>query len=301
MPIESIEDVRVFRQVVASGGITAAARVLGGTKNRVSQRLAALERSLGVRLAHRTTRTLKLTEEGERFMEQSGPLLELVERTELAMTRATSLEGRVRVAVRSALAGVGLGAEMARLLQSAPRLQLQVAVVDDNADVFTEGFDLAVQVGELKDSSLVATRIEVASYVMAAAPNYLDTRGRPQSPKDLASHQCIRTLAHPRETSWPLVSQRGRHVDASIGGTFECNDAQLQGEALYAGLGVGLRPHEEVHRAEQAGTLERVLSGWGLAPISVWIVSPQGRMKVPRVAAVAELLKRAVGRIARRP
>lgn len=297
MPIESLEDVRVFRQIVSSGGISAAARVLRDNKNRVSQRLVALERALGVRLANRTTRTVTLTEEGERFFEHSAALLEAAERTEAALTSATSLEGRVRVAVRSALGGRGLGAEFARLLQSAPHLSLQVATVDENDDPLKEGFDLAVQVGRLQDSSLVATRLLVSGFVLAATPGYLDAHGRPARPADLQRHQCILRLSKPREASWALVNRRGRRVDVGIDGSLECNDAQLQAEALYAGFGIALRPNDEVKRGELGGTLERVLPLWRLEPISVWIVSPKGRLKVPRVAAVAELLKRAIGRL----
>lgn len=297
MPIESLADLRVFRQVVASGGITAAARVLDDSKNRVSQRLAALERALGVRLAHRSTRAFRLTEEGERLFASSGALLEAADRVETFLGSASRLEGRVKVAVRSALGGVGLGAELARLLQSAPGLHLQVAVVDENAAVLEDGFDLAVQVGSLRASALVATRLQVSTYVMAAAPGYLDARGRPRSPRALAEHQCIRTLAHPRETQWSLVSARGRRQDFAVGGTFECDDAQLQGEALYAGLGIGLRPLAEVRRAQADGRLERVLPEWRHVPVPVWMVSPPGRSKVPRVAAVAEVLKRVITRL----
>lgn len=297
MPIESLEQVRVFRQVASSGGVSAAARVLGTSKNRVSQRLAALERALGVRLAHRTTRSLRLTEEGERFLEHSAALVEAAERAEGALASAAALEGRVKVAVRSSLGGRGLGLDLTRLLQSAPRLRLQVAVVDENSDLLAGGYDLAIQVGPLRDSSLVATRLEVTSYVLAASPGYLDARGRPRSPADLVRHACIRTLVHPAEATWALVDLAGRRVKAPVDGTFECNDAQLQAEALYAGLGIRLLPADEVRRAQAAGTLERVLPRWRVAPVSVWVVSPRGRLRVPRVAAVADLLRRVIGRL----
>lgn len=290
MPIDRLEDVRVFRQVVASGNLTAAARALGTTKNRVSQRLLALERGLGVRLAHRTTRQLRLTEEGERFLTHSAPLLEAVERAEQATTVTTTVSGRVRVAVRSSLLGRGLGVELTRLVQSAPKLRLQVEVLDEEADLLGGGVDLAILVGKLPDSALVGTRIEVSSFVLAASRDYLDAHGRPRTPADLAHHQCLRKLSHPPERSWPLIDRRGRLVEAPLGGSFECSDAQLQNEVLFAGLGIGVRPLDEVERAVAAGTLERVLPGWSFRPISVWLVSPQARAKVPRVAAVADLL-----------
>jgi DNA-binding transcriptional LysR family regulator len=103
-------------------------------------------------------------------------------------------------------------------------------------------------------------------------------------------------LSQPPERSWPLVDRQGRRVDAPIAGSLECSDAQLQAEALYAGFGIGLRPADEVRRAESTGTLERVLPGFRHRPFSVWLVSPQARSRIPRVAAVAELLQSVIGR-----
>ncbi len=297
MPIDSLADVRVFRQVVASGGISAAARVLHDSKNRVSQRLVALERALGVRLAHRTTRSVRLTEEGERFYAHSAALVEAADRVEIAIGDAEGIDGRVRLAIRSALAGLGLGAELARLAKVAPNLRLQVAVVDENTDLLGGGFDLAVQVGALRDSSFVATRLASPTYALAAAPEYLERRGRPRSPAELVDHQCLRKLGDAPETRWPLVSRQGRRVSARVGGTFESSDAHVQLEALLAGLGIGLLPVVDIRRLEALGTAERVLPAWGFAPLAVWLVSPEGRLRVPRVAAVADAVRRVVARL----
>ncbi|MBK7400065.1 MAG: LysR family transcriptional regulator [Myxococcales bacterium] len=297
MPIDSLADVRVFRQVVASGGISAAARVLHDSKNRVSQRLVALERALGVRLAHRTTRSVRLTEEGERFYAHSAALVEAADRVELAIGDAEGIDGRVRLAIRSALAGLGLGAELARLAKVAPNLRLQVAVVDENTDLLGGGFDLAVQVGALRDSSFVATRLASPTYALAAAPEYLERRGRPRSPAELVDHQCLRKLGDAPETRWPLVSRQGRRVSARVGGTFESSDAHVQLEALLAGLGIGLLPVVDIRRLEALGTAERVLPAWEFAPLAVWLVSPEGRLRVPRVAAVADAVRRVVARL----
>ncbi len=298
MPIDSLDDVRLFRQIVSSGGISAAARVSHQTKNRVSQRLAALERALGVRLAQRTTRRLRLTEEGERFYAETEALLEAADRSERAVASAKELEGRVRLAVRSALAGVGIGADVVGLLRVAPRVNLQVVVVDDAADLLARGFDLAVQVGALPDSSLVARRIGSVRWVMAATPSYLDARGRPRTPADLVHHECIRKLDDEPETTWSLLDGSGSRVRAKVAGNFECSDERLQRDVLYAGLGIGVRPAEEVRRAAQLGTIERVLPTWTLAPTPAWVVGPKGRLALPRVALVVDLLERILQRLA---
>ena len=297
VPIDSIEDVRVFRQVVASGGISAAARTMNDSKNRISQRLAALEGALGVRLADRTTRSLRLTEDGERFLAASEALVEAADRSEAAVARKDALEGRVRVAVRSALSGVGIGDGIARLLHGTPKLRLQIVVVDDEADLGglqAQGVDLAVQVGALRDSSLVARRLGNVSFAMCATPGYLREYGRPRTPSDLHRHECIRRLGAVTETTWALVGRTGRRVAARLGGRLECSDARFQAEVLYGGFGIGLRPAAEVRRAAQAGTLEPVLPTWSLAPISVWVVAPKGRLRLPRVEKMVELLTRVV-------
>ncbi|MBL0312120.1 MAG: LysR family transcriptional regulator [Holophagaceae bacterium] len=298
MTLDSLEDVRLFRQVVVSGGISAAARVLNSNKNRISQRLASLEQDLGVRLAHRTTRSFRLTEEGERFYASVEALLEAAERSELSVASTRAMEGRVRLALRSTMVGLGIGTEITQLMQVAPKLKLQLVVIDEKADLLAGGFDLAMQVGSLPDSSLVATRLGTVSVVLAAAPSYLDTHGRPRTPSDLALHQCIRKLGDEPEKTWPLVNRRGVRFKAAIGGSFECSDSQLQSEVLYAGLGIGLRPAEEVRRAEAAGRLERVLPSWEFAPVPVWAISPKGRLRLPRVALIVDLLKRVVVRFA---
>lgn len=295
MRIDSLDDIRLFRQVVNSGGISAAARAVQRSKNLVSQRLLALETALGVRLADRTTRGFRLTEEGERFWQTTEALMDAAERSEAAIKSPGGVSGRVRIAVRSALAGMGLGVEIARLLNNAPRLQLQVAVVDDNADIRSKGFDLAVQSGALRDSSLVVKRLGSANYVMAATPAYLRSAGAPRSPKDLVDHECIRRLGEAPETHWALVSTTGRsRATARLGGRFECSDARLQSELIYGGFGIGLLPLAIARRGQQSGLVERVLPAWQFAPIPVWAVSPKGRLQLERVAHVVAMLERAV-------
>lgn len=301
MPVDSVEEVRLFRQVVASGGISAAARALGDNKNRISQRIASLERRLGVRLADRTTRTLRLTEEGERFFAASEALVEAAERAEASIAHEDAIAGRVRVAIRSALSGVGIGEEIARLLATSPKLSLQVLVVDDDGEIAglqALGIDLAIQVGALKDSTLIARRLGEVPFAMCATPDYLRVHGHPKRPGDLVRHECIRRLGSPPESTWSLVSKTGRTLAVPIGGRLECSDARFQAEVLYSGFGIGLRPAAEVRRGVQAGTLERVLPSFSLEPIAVSLVGPKGRLRLPRVARVAEALARVVSSLA---
>lgn len=294
MALDSLDDLRVFRQIVSAGGISAAARALRRSKNAVSQRLASLEATLGTRLADRTTRGFRLTDNGERLWRASEELLAAAARAEAALAGDGALDGKVRVAVRSALAAIGLGDELARLLAAAPGLQLQLAVVDDDAELRRHGYDVAVQPGRLRDSALVARRLGTARYQLAASPAYVRAAGALRRPTDLVRHQCLRRLGDAPELAWSLVGLGDRTATARLGGRVECSDARLLSELIYAGVGIGLLPAAEVRRGQRAGTLERVLPTWEYAPIPVWAVSPKGRLALPRVARVVEVLERAV-------
>ena len=301
MALDSLADLRVFRQIVASGGITAAALALGDNKNRISQRLVALERALGQKLADRTTRTWRLTEAGERLFARVEAVLDAADEAERATRSERELEGIVRVAVRSALAGIGLGERIAGLLDRHPALELHLDVIDDDVDASTlaaRGIDLAVQIGRQRDSGLIARRLPDVAFVMCASPSYLARHGRPTHPGDLANHECIRRLGTPRETHWPLHGPRGRTVKARLGGRLACSDARFQTEVLYAGFGIGLRPHREVRRATELGQLERVLPLWGYPSIAVWLVGVRGRFSQPRVARVADAIADAISTFA---
>jgi DNA-binding transcriptional LysR family regulator len=231
-------------------------------------------------------------------MTASEALIEAADRMDMAIAREDAVDGRVRVAIRSAFSGVGIGDEIASMLIGAPKLRLQIVVVDDDADLLglhAQGVDLAVQVGALKDSAFVAKRLGEVPFTMCASPRYLRSYGRPKKPADLIRHECIRRLGAAPEARWPLIARSGRKQLTPIGGRVECSDARFQSEILYAGFGIGLRPAAEVRRGVQEGTLERVLPSFSLEPVPVWLVAPKGRLRLPRVQRVAELLGRVIG------
>lgn len=296
MAIDSLDDVRVFRQIVASGSVSSAARVLRQSKNRVSQRLAALERSVGARLAERTTRTFQLTEEGRRFFDETTALVDAAARAERAVAKREALAGSVRVGLRSALVGAGIGEGLVRLLASAPELSMQIVVMDDGASVLHRGLDFAVGVGRPPDSGLVARKLGEARYAMAAVSSYLSRAGVPSSPDELAAHECIRVLGERTEATWTLTAGDGRRVAARVGGRLECSDARMQRELVQSGMGIGLFPIVDIDRDPG---LERVLPGWTLAPIGVWAVGPRSRLELTRVREVLAVVRRAVERLSR--
>lgn len=298
MLLESLEELRVFVQVVDSAGFTGAAQTLGSTTNAVSRLIARLEARLQLRLLSRTTRRVASTDEGRKFYEHALRVLQAVELAEQAMRPAeAALEGTVRVAVRSTTVQFGFVKDITALLARNPHLRVQLMVSDEDIDLAADGIDVALRVGALPDSSYRSHPLGSVVFVLSAAPSYFGERTRPAQPEDLVHHECVRALLHRPQTTWRLLGPRGRVVEATVGGRFECADVRAQSEAVYSGLGIGLRPAGEVRTAVVAGQLERVLPLWSMAPLPVHaLLSPQ-RARSARVDAVVALLKEAVKRL----
>ncbi|HEY6881427.1 MAG TPA: LysR family transcriptional regulator [Polyangiales bacterium] len=299
--LNSIGDIRVFVQVVGSNGLSAAGRVLGIPANTVSRTLTRLEDDLGVRLLQRTTRSLSLTEEGRAFHEQALQLLASVDEAESVVRRRSSgLSGLVRVAVRTTTVQFDLVPELTTLLEAHPTLRVQLVVTDDEIDLVSAGLDLALRVGALADSHLASRHLGDVAFVLAATGGYLKQHGTPKRPADLTAHECVRALGARPQTTWTLEAKGKKHVEARVGGRFECNDVRAQAAAIYAGFGIGLRPAGEVRRAVREGTLVHVLPEWQLAPIPVRVLLPPRGTGGARAAATREviaLLRKVVARM----
>lgn len=301
MALENLADVAVFVQVADSLGLSAAARVLGMPPNTVSRIITRLEEALGVRLMARTTRALSLTDEGRAFYEQATELLEAARRAEEAVSgNADTLSGLVRIAVRTTTVQFSFVPDLLTLLQEHHQLQVQLHVVDDDVDLVALGLDLALRVGGQSDSSLRIRSLGEVTFVLAAAPVYLDDTDRPEKPEDLTHHECIRQQVGPK-TAWNLRGPRDKQVSVLVGGRFGCRDVRTQRDAIYAGFGIGLRPLGEVRRAQSTGELERVLPRWSLEPIPVYALQPPRRASLRRtraVDAIIALIERAIARMA---
>lgn len=298
MALESLADVRVFVQVVDSGGLSAASRVLGVPPNTISRTVARLEDAVGVRLLTRTTRTMSLTDEGRAFYEHALVVLDAAARAEEAVAGSEAeLSGVVRIAVRTTTVQSSFVPDVLELLGRHPELRVQLVVTDDEVDLVASGLDLALRIGEQADSTLRSRSLGHVTFVMAATPAYLTRRGRPKRPEDLTTHECIRPLVGRATSPWTLLGPRGQRTTVVVGGRFECGDVRTQRDAVYAGFGIGVRPAGEVARSAE---LERVLPSWQLEPISVRVLQPPLRPSPRRaraVDAVIALLLKAIQRM----
>lgn len=291
----TLDELRAFAAVYEAGGFTAASKRLALTTNAVSLRVQKLEEGLGLRLFSRTTRSVSPTDEARRFYDRVAQILGQLEAAEEELRPSSDgLRGTVRIAVPGALATGPLLERLRELLDAHPALCVHMRVSSAPVDIVSEGLDLAVVVGQVPESTFVGRLLGRVTWVLAAAPSYLEQRGRPEKPSDLASHRCLRLLANPPQEEWTLVDRRDRELTIPVGGGYEADDSRALGDATYAGLGIGVRSAGECARAEKEGRLERVLPGYRFQPLDVYALMPKGRIRVARVAACLEALRAAV-------
>jgi DNA-binding transcriptional LysR family regulator len=284
-----ISDLRIFLAVAGASSLSAAARQLDTGPMQVSRRLAALEEELGVRLFHRTTRSVSLTAEGEAFLPYATTMVEAEEsaRAELRPSPACA-SGVLRITAPSAF-GQGIVLPLLpRLLERHPDLRIDLDLSDRVLDIVGQGFDLALRVATLGDSELVARRIAANPRVICAAPHYLQRHGRPSTLAELDHHQCIVLHAVPR---WPLLVDgelQRRRVQSRV--TTSSVDAART--AALQGLGLAMLAYWDVHEHLAAGLLAPiVLQDAAMEELSVWAVMPTRRYVPPRVKVFLDALE----------
>ncbi|MFT5680920.1 MAG: DNA-binding transcriptional LysR family regulator [Myxococcota bacterium] len=288
MKIESLEELRIFAQIVESGSLTAAARALGLPSNTVSRRLAALEERLDTRLLYRTTRSLSLSETGRILLSRARRILQEVEATETALQgEKEGLSGMVRISVPSLLTA-DLLASMKALLREHPGLRLQVRVNDKPVNPVAEGLDVVVIGGTLSDSTLIARKLSDIHPVLVASEEYLHRRGHPEKPADLIDHEILLFVRDPPQSHFTLTDSSGHQHTVAVEGRFEADDGRTLMDALAAGIGIGLTS-PRIMRVTPS--LRRVLPGYSLGSFPIYAIYPASRQRSARLQVVIEALR----------
>lgn len=285
-----LQAMAVFAHVVEAKSFTGAARRLGLSKSAVSKAVAGLEEHLGVRLLHRTTRRIGLTDAGEVFHASCMQILEVAERAEAEIG---SLHGRPRGTIR-VNAPIALGTRLVlpvalELMERHPEVEVALTLQDDYVDLVATGTDLAVRVGRLVDSSLVARKLGPARARLVASPDYLARRGRPRSPEDLAEHPFIiyTLVARPDR----MVLTRGdERITVVLRGPLSCNNGDAIREAALAGAGVAMLPDFIGAHAVAEGRLIEVLADWELPSAAIYAVYAQAGPVTPTVRLFIDAL-----------
>ena len=284
------EEMRIFAQVMESGSFTAAADKLGLSKQFVSRKLMELEQRLGVRLLNRSTRRLDVTPLGQRYYEAALRLLSEVEQVEQAISGQTDEpRGTIRLSAPLSFAVAHLGSLLPVFLQRYPGVSVEVDLSDRSVDLLGEGYDLALRIGVLEDSTLIARRIATIERAYCASPAYLAQRGTPTRPEDLRNHDCL-PYGHSRQVQWRFGGA-GKPLTLEVAGRMRANNGDLLRDAAIAGMGITYLPTFILGDALRDGRLIKVLEEFETEPLALSAVYPQHRQSSRPVQALVEFLR----------
>ncbi|HYF59948.1 MAG TPA: LysR family transcriptional regulator [Burkholderiaceae bacterium] len=306
--MDSLPQLLAFAETARHGGFAAAARRVGGTPSTLAKSVARLERALGVKLFHRTTRQVSLTPDGERLFLRCQRVLEELESLQAEASGArTEPAGTLRVDLPITYGKSVVMPVLAGLVRRYPGLRLEVRLQDAYADLVKDRIDLAVRVGDLGDSSLVARRIDSQQLIVLASPDYLAERGTPRRIEDLASHVALafRMPSSGRERPWQF-RHRGRALEMPPPARVHVNDGEGLVSAARLGAGLCQVPDYMATGELADGSLVEVLAPFRPAPMPISAVVPSGRLLPARVRVAIDALaaatrERAGGPSPRRP
>lgn len=291
----STVDLRVFAAVADLGGVTAAARRLGLTKSFVSRELAALEASLGARLVQRTTRKVSLTETGALLADYARRIVEEMDAAEAAIEAASETpRGTLTVSAPFSILRFVLAPRLAGFRTRFPDIRLSIDASTRVADLVEEGVDVAIRIGDLRDSSLVARHLAVTPLVLVASPAYLAARGAPARPDDLAAHDILSIRPSARPEVWNLARAGGEQAAVTVSPSIAVHDPGLVLDLVTQNLGVAAVPMLYASEGLAAGRVRRVLPGFSRGVAHIHAVYPSRRMLAPKVRAFIEFAAQAM-------
>ena len=263
--MQSLEDVLAFVRVVETGGFSRAAERLGLSKSIISRRVARLEADLGIRLINRTTRGISPTEAGLEFKTRCTEILNQLDAAREAVAcREKDIAGTLRLAVPLSFGIARLAPAIAAFTAKHPRLAVDLSVSDRFVDLVAEGFDAAIRIGILPDTSLIGRRLGSVQALLVASPAYLEKHGTPEKPQALARHECLIYSAGARET-WQFRSGR-KWLSLRPQGRFRADNGEVLRQAALAGLGIAALRDFLVERSfgeRHIGAASRSLSDAG--------------------------------------
>jgi DNA-binding transcriptional LysR family regulator len=280
----------VLVSVVETGNFARAADALGLSPSGVSRAVSRLEERLGVRLLHRTTRSVTLTDEGERLYAQVGPLLSGIEDAALAAAGdSQAVRGRLRVSLDAMFARQVVAPQLAAFLARHPALELEIVTRDELGDLVADGIDVAVRFGVPPSSSLIGRKLLDTRVLTVAAPAYLAAHGRPATPKDLVNHRCIqfRDPVTRRPFDWEF-HRKGKVVPVETTGPLLVTDSGIMFAVCIAGAGIAQVLAVSVQDALADGRLVELFPDWAEESFPLYAFYPSRKNSPPKVRAFVD-------------
>jgi DNA-binding transcriptional LysR family regulator len=292
--MDGLSGIMVFVQVAETRSFVATGRVLGVSASAIGKSVARLEERLGVRLFHRSTRSVTLTAEGALFLERSRRILAEIEAAEMELSQATvAPRGRLRVSLpmESSLLLPVLG----EFMREYPEIELDLDFTDRLVDVVEEGFDAVIRAGEPTDSRLVARKLGSFRSVLVASPDYLLRRGTPQVPADLLGHACLHyRFPHTGKLEpWELRLVAGE-PELQLPTAMICNNIEARLRFSLQGLGIAYLPEFTVKKPMVDGRLRAILDGYAQRSGVFYLLWPANRYPAPKVRAFVDFLSERV-------
>lgn len=281
--MDSLGGISMFVQVAETRSFTEAGRLIGVSSSAVGKGVARMEERLGVRLFHRSTRSVTLTAEGAQFLERCRRILNEVEAAEAELSGAAGApRGRLRVSAPQLL-GLLMPA-IDGFMQRYPDVELDLDMSDRMADVIEEGFDAVIRTGTPNDSRLVARRLGACAHLIVGAPAYFDRHGTPAHPKDLLDHACLRHKfpATGRLERWPL-REDGAEIELALPETMTVNAIEGLAYLAQQGRGMAFLPEFLVRDALRDGQLRTVLDDYLERDVVFWMLWPSSRYASPKL------------------
>jgi DNA-binding transcriptional LysR family regulator len=278
-----IEDLRTFVEIADAGGINAAARRLGVAKSMVSRRLLKLEAELGAELLARSTRGAVLTEAGLSFRDRAAGICANIDAAREEMSPDGDIRGLLRIAGPASV-GTYFAPALAELARRHPSLQMHTRFSDQYVDLAAEGFDCGIRVGYLPDSNLIARKIGSLPVRLYASPSYIEARGAPEHPAEVARHAALTAGTGP----W-VFSDGDRTVTVHPQGRFRADNAYVLAEAAAAGIGIVAMGEMIAAPYEDAGRLVRIMTRYALPDVGIFVVWPPSQHAPRKVRVLIDL------------
>lgn len=273
--MDQLRALRVFVAVVEQGSFAAAADHLGLSRTAASKHVQDLEAGLGVALLSRTTRSVSLTQTGAAYFERARRILDEIEAADSeASLQTRTPRGRLRVSVPVSFGFRHLAPRLKAFTGSYPEVHLDLVVSDRQVNLVEEGFDIAIRIGQLADSSLIARRIATTRLILCAAPSYLAARGAPAHPRDLSEHVCLGYPYWSGQNAWVFDSRDGETHKVPVKNQIWSNNGDLLLNAAISGLGIIRQPDFIVHEALERGALIELLPDLARPEIGIHAVYP---------------------------
>ncbi|MER9975461.1 LysR family transcriptional regulator [Mesorhizobium sp. M0085] len=287
----ALVEMAAFAAIAEARSFTRAAARIGRDATILSRRLASLEERLGVRLLHRTTRSVSLTEAGSEFLIRVRAILAAVDEAEAVASAHAGggPRGVLRLALPGSFGRMWIGPLLPQFLAEFPDVRIEAEFSNRFVDLVAENFDVAVRLGALEDSRLVARKVATRRRLLSAAPSYLARRGTPTAPEALLEHSCLGFSGFQTFPAWEMTDSSGRRISIEVSGPLVTDDAEVLVEAAVQGVGLMMSTDWLVGRELADGRLVPVLEDWTLADEgAVYVVMPSAKGQAAKTRAFAD-------------